>query len=164
MKILHYIQEKWGKSYEKMSFNVSHCLVIVSSFVALLTPSRLTSEEALLYTGYDCLASAIYYEARGEIRQAQRAVYELVMNRVFFYKKSICMVVEMKSQFSWYKQHKIKRMDEEMWKTLQAVNEHPTVLNDGKVLFMYSGKIPYWARNMECRKIGNLNFCKEKQK
>jgi hypothetical protein len=44
---------------------------------------------------HDCLAQAIYYEARGESQQGQVAVAEVVMNRVHspLYPKTVCAVV-----------------------------------------------------------------------
>lgn len=55
----------------------------------------------------DCLARAIYHEARGEARDGRRAVAEVVLNRVVHddYPDSICGVVHDRRfggcQFSW---------------------------------------------------------------
>ena len=54
----------------------------------------------------DCLTSNIYYEARGESLQGQRAVAQVTLNRVKSknYPKTVCGVVMQKHQFSWTKQ------------------------------------------------------------
>jgi len=51
----------------------------------------------------DCLASAVYFEARGEPMQGQLAVAEVVLNRTRSgkYPTSICGVVEQPWQFSF---------------------------------------------------------------
>ena len=51
----------------------------------------------------DCLASAVYFEARGEPLKGQLAVADVVLNRVMSerYPDSICEVVEQPMQFSF---------------------------------------------------------------
>jgi len=51
----------------------------------------------------DCLAKAVYFEARGESTEGQVAVAEVVMNRAASgrYPPSVCGVVTQKSQFSF---------------------------------------------------------------
>jgi spore germination cell wall hydrolase CwlJ-like protein len=51
----------------------------------------------------DCLASAVYFEARGEKIEGQLAVAEVVLNRVASkkYPDTICEVVEQPMQFSF---------------------------------------------------------------
>ena len=51
----------------------------------------------------DCLASAVYFEARGESLEGQLAVAEVVMNRAASgrYPSTICGVVEQPWQFSF---------------------------------------------------------------
>jgi spore germination cell wall hydrolase CwlJ-like protein len=51
----------------------------------------------------DCLASAVYFEARGEPIQGQLAVADVVLNRVAStrYPNTICEVVEQPMQFSF---------------------------------------------------------------
>lgn len=54
-------------------------------------------------TEQDCLASAVYFEARGEQIEGQLAVAEVVLNRVASkkYPDTICEVVEQPWQFSF---------------------------------------------------------------
>lgn len=54
----------------------------------------------------NCLAANIYFEARGESLQGQKAVAAVTLNRVKSkkYPKTVCAVVTQKSQFSWVQQ------------------------------------------------------------
>jgi spore germination cell wall hydrolase CwlJ-like protein len=54
----------------------------------------------------NCLAANIYYEARGEAAQGQKAVAAVTLNRVKSkkYPKTICGVVTQRAQFSWVHQ------------------------------------------------------------
>ncbi|AUH63766.1 cell wall hydrolase [Paracoccus zhejiangensis] len=51
----------------------------------------------------DCMAEALYFEARGEGRQGQAAVAEVILNRVASGKfpNSVCGVINQPSQFSY---------------------------------------------------------------
>lgn len=51
-----------------------------------------------------CLSSVIHHEARGESRQGQIAVAQVVMNRVKDkrWPNTVCAVVKQPKQFSWY--------------------------------------------------------------
>lgn len=51
----------------------------------------------------DCLAEALYFEARGEGRQGQAAVAEVILNRVKSsrFPNSVCGVINQRSQFSY---------------------------------------------------------------
>jgi N-acetylmuramoyl-L-alanine amidase len=66
-----------------------------------------SSEDAFRAREIQCLAEAIYYEARGEPRRGQMAVAEVVANRVRSraYPNTFCGVVNQRStrvcQFSW---------------------------------------------------------------
>jgi spore germination cell wall hydrolase CwlJ-like protein len=55
-------------------------------------------------TEINCLAAAIFFEARGEIRKGQEAVAQVIMNRARArsYPPSVCKVVKQPFQFSWY--------------------------------------------------------------
>ena len=52
-----------------------------------------------------CLARAMYYEARGEGIVGQRAVGNVILNRVsykHYFPNSVCGVISEKGQFQWY--------------------------------------------------------------
>src|ERR671916_33370 len=73
----------------------------------------------------DCLASAIYFEARGEPIKGQLAVAEVVLNRVASkkYPDSICAVVKQPWQFSFVKDGKFPAINKESksWRKAVAV-------------------------------------------
>lgn len=51
----------------------------------------------------DCMAEALYHEARGESRQGQAAVAEVILNRVDSrqFPSSVCAVINQPAQFSY---------------------------------------------------------------
>lgn len=55
------------------------------------------------YSEVECLALAIYFEARGEPRLGQELIAQLVVNRMasFQYEDTACGVVRQPYQFSW---------------------------------------------------------------
>lgn len=68
--------------------------------------SQLVDEHADVETDdeeHDCLASAVYFEAKGEPLEGQLAVAEVVLNRAASgkYPGSVCGVVTQRSQFSF---------------------------------------------------------------
>jgi hypothetical protein len=67
-----------------------------------LSPAAPAAARGAGKTSLDCLTSAIYYEARSESQDGQRAVAQVVMNRVRHpnYPKSVCGVVYQGSQRS----------------------------------------------------------------
>lgn len=56
---------------------------------------------------YECLAEAIYHEAKTETLQGQLAVAQVVLNRtkLLAYPNTICAVVYQPNQFSWTAMH-----------------------------------------------------------
>jgi spore germination cell wall hydrolase CwlJ-like protein len=75
-----------------------------------------------------CLAKAVYFEARGEILEGQIAVAQVVMNRVRSSGKSACQVVYKgvergeKCQFSFAcYDHKLPSEDSQLWQQAQWV-------------------------------------------
>jgi spore germination cell wall hydrolase CwlJ-like protein len=73
----------------------------------------------------DCLASAIYFEARSEPLQGQLAVAEVVLNRAASgqYPASLCGVVVQPAQFSFVRRGRIPRADRgsDAWRRAVAV-------------------------------------------
>lgn len=72
-----------------------------------------------------CLASAVYFEARGESLQGQLAVAEVVMNRAASgrYPASLCGVVVQPAQFSFVRRGRIPGADRgsDAWRRAVAV-------------------------------------------
>jgi spore germination cell wall hydrolase CwlJ-like protein len=88
----------------------------------------LVANEAGVETGdaeQDCLANAVYFEARGEPLQGQLAVAEVVMNRAASgrYPTTLCGVVVQPAQFSFVRRGRMPRADRtsEAWRRAVGV-------------------------------------------
>ena len=87
-----------------------------------------------------CLALAIYHEARGEPKQGQYAVAEVVLNRSDARNKTVCDVVREPYQFSWTK-HKsnFNIPDNDSWDQAKSIAskslQSKTNFTDGATFF-----------------------------
>ncbi len=109
-----------------------------------------------------CYASAVWHEARGEPRNGRRSVIDTIYNRAVVLGISACEVVAQPRQFAWYKRKGLVRLTDEEIAVYNSAIEHPAVLTDEKYRWFYSGTRPVWAKEMNCRAIGNHKFCKER--
>jgi len=146
------------RRYCRRAFALSVKSVIVAACVLYMP----TFAEAIPERHEKCLASAVYYEARGEPLGAQRAVIDVIVNRAVESGQTYCQVVAEKHQFSWYRRNGIKKFDSAQKKLLHSALSHRLVLKYKNFKFFYSGRKPYWAVNMACKPIGKLTFCKER--
>jgi spore germination cell wall hydrolase CwlJ-like protein len=107
----------------------------------LQTPAqRLGLEGKTRAKAEKCLADAIYFEARGEVRKGQEAVAQVVMNRVFsgYYPHDVCGVVyqnahrHLACQFTFACEGKdLSRIDEpDMWEQAKTIAKDTL---DGKI-------------------------------
>src|SRR5262249_10935643 len=107
----------------------------------LQTPAqRLGLEGKARATAEKCLADAVYFEARGEVRKGQEAVAQVVMNRVFsgYYPHDVCGVVyqnahrHLACQFTFACEGKdLSRIDEpDMWEQAKSIAKDTL---DGKI-------------------------------
>ena len=73
----------------------------------------------------ECLANAVYFEARSEPIEGQLAVAEVVMNRAASgrYPSDLCSVITQKAQFSFIRRGRFPRADRgsEAWKKAVAI-------------------------------------------
>jgi spore germination cell wall hydrolase CwlJ-like protein len=73
----------------------------------------------------ECLANAVYFEARSEPIEGQLAVAEVVMNRAASgrYPADLCAVITQKAQFSFIQRGRFPRADRqsEAWKKAVAI-------------------------------------------
>ena len=73
----------------------------------------------------ECLANAVYFEARSEPIEGQLAVAEVVMNRAAsgLYPADLCAVITQKAQFSFIRRGRFPRAnrDSEAWKKAVAI-------------------------------------------
>lgn len=105
-----------------------------------------------------CLASAIYFEARGESLEGQLAVAEVVLNRTRSgrYPATICAVVRQPAQFSFVRRGVIPRADagSEAWRRAVAIariaETRATRLLPDNVLWYHANYVaPGWGRRLE---------------
>lgn len=110
-----------------------------------------------------CLVSVVYREARGEPLEGQRAVLDVVANRVKATGKTACEVLREPHQFQWmgWKKFGLVPVDATSLALYNAASQHPPVLKDEKFFFNIHLR-PSWSRAMLCHRIGHHNFCRSK--
>lgn len=108
-----------------------------------------------------CLALNVYWEARGEVPDAQYMIAEVVIERAYSkgYPKDICDVVWQEGQFSWTSDGKSdKPKDDISW--LQAQIVANTVLlygseyNTGATHYATRDAHPWWAKDKDMQVVG----------
>jgi N-acetylmuramoyl-L-alanine amidase len=116
----------------------------------------------------NCLATAVYFEARGESVDGQLAVARVVMNRAASgkYPPSWCATIKQPAQFSFVRNGQFPAVNygSDAWRKAEAVarlaatNVVPSVSTD--VLWYHADYVaPSWRRNLtEERKIGQHIF------
>jgi len=116
----------------------------------------------------NCLATAVYFEARGESVDGQLAVARVVMNRAASgrYPSSWCATVKQPAQFSFVRHGQFPAADvaSDAWRRAEAIarlaaaNVVPSVSTD--VLWYHADYVaPSWRRNLtEAQKIGQHIF------
>ena len=115
---------------------------------------------------FDCLASAVYYESRGEPLDGQLAVAEVILNRVRSgrFRSTVCDVVKQPSQFSFVRRGVIPSAPRESssWQRAAAIahiamNDLADATGDDSLFFHATYVNPRWGRPRIAR-IGNHIF------
>ena len=110
-----------------------------------------------------CLATAVYFEARGESLEGQLAVADVVLNRADSeqYPDDWCDVVKQKAQFSFVKNRQFPQIrDMESWEKAKAVAriaiDGADEIVRGDVLWYHADYVkPIWRHNLsEVTKVG----------
>jgi spore germination cell wall hydrolase CwlJ-like protein len=106
----------------------------------------------------ECLANAVYFEARGESLQGQLAVAEVVMNRAASgrYPSSLCGVVVQPAQFSFVRRGRIPPADRasDAWRRAVAVariaaeGAAPRLLPTSCLWYHANYVSPSWGRRL----------------
>ncbi|MEA3047284.1 MAG: hypothetical protein QOJ53_1616 [Sphingomonadales bacterium] len=106
----------------------------------------------------ECLANAVYFEARGESLQGQLAVAEVVMNRAASgrYPASLCGVVVQPAQFSFVRRGRMPHADRasEAWRRAVAVariaadGAAPRLLPTSCLWYHANYVSPSWGRRL----------------
>ena len=119
------------------------------------------------YGGADslhCLTEALYFEARGEGRSGQRAVAEVILNRVDSrtFPNSVCGVVHQRGQFTYNKNARIREKGtfaRVQKVAMAALSGAPRTLTDGATYFHTRQVKPSWSRRFErTTRIGSHIF------
>ena len=132
----------------------------------ILILSLLLSTNAIANTeGEKCLAATIWAEARGEPKQGQIAVANVVLNRAYITDQSICQVVKEKHQFSWTNSKvEFDNAFRKSGQYLQLANDILMgVYNDptfGATHFFSQGVPSWFKKGKQTVKIGNHTFMK----
>lgn len=118
----------------------------------------------------NCLASNIFYEARGESKKGQIGVGLATINRVKHprYPNTICAVVSQRGQFSWYMPSKIKSTGNSLFQEIRALattlydeyyvaNTYVDIVQ-GATHFHTTRVNPRWRGKNITTKIGNHVF------
>jgi hypothetical protein len=136
-----------------------------------VTPSDLGLEAASAPAGpalsgdeMHCLAVAVYHEARGEPRDGQLAVAQVVLNRARSgrFPKSVCGVVLQPAQFSAVRSNWNPR-ESRVWREAQAVAaeaaEGGRLEHVGNALYFHATHVsPGWRNKRRMTQVGNHIF------
>jgi spore germination cell wall hydrolase CwlJ-like protein len=155
--------EPAGESERNARFSQLAGHMIALADMALPRPrtlDELVSSHSVVQTAdreQDCLANAVYFEARGEPLEGQLAVAEVVLNRMRSgrYPDTICEVVTQPWQFSFVRRGIIPRADRhsEAWRRAVAVariaEAGASRLLPNDVLWYHADYVsPSWGRRL----------------
>ena len=122
------------------------------------------------YGGADslrCLTEALYFEARGEGRSGQRAVAEVILNRVDSrtFPNSVCGVVHQRGQFTYNKGRRMSNAAAAARARQIAANAlagAPRELTNGATYFHTTNVRPGWSKRFtRTTKIGSHVFYRQ---
>jgi len=124
-------------------------LLLALVTVPLKVPPAVPEPKAPAYSEDDvCMAWAIHDEARGEPKQGQKAVYDVIKHRMKARNMTACEVVKQPSQFSGYKRGMKLVTDEAMLQRLDEVSKMRPVVPNADY-FHAKHVQPYWASKMK---------------
>lgn len=96
-----------------------------------------------------CLAVAIYEEASKTSLQDQRAVYQVIVNRMKASDLSACQVVKAHKQFSFVTSHTKWVATQEMLSTLYTVRAMPKIFSSDILWFHANYVKPVWSKKLK---------------
>lgn len=111
-----------------------------------------------------CLSEALYFEARGEGVNGQRAVAEVILNRVDHprFPKTVCGVVNQRGQFTYNKTARIREKGtfaRVQRVAMAALAGAPRTLTNGATYFHTKAVRPTWSKRFErTTRIGSHIF------
>ena len=140
--------------------------------MALLTLMLPAPAQARLDRQMECLAKAVYWEARNQPFNAQVAVAQVVLNRVEDgrFRSNICGVVFQRDsrgcQFTWVCTNATRRpRDPHSWQVAQvaayvAVFDYIDMVNGA--IFFHDTSVRRWSHMERTARIGELVFYRER--
>lgn len=119
-----------------------------------------------------CMAEALYFEARGESRAGQRAVAEVILNRVDSgrFPNNVCGVVNQRGQFSYTISGSRKIRNKSAYMRVRTVAQEalsgaPRTLTSGATYFHTPQVRPSWSRRFtRTTRIGSHIFYRQGRK
>ncbi len=129
------------------------------NIIKLLLLATLLIPNTAYNRGFDCLALAVYYEARGETVEGQLYVARTVLNRVASprYPNTVCGVVYQKHQFSWTK-HKQKLDFKQYQRVVYNLNNNTLPEHQATHFYHKSVRVRKLKLN---KQVGNHKFYRE---
>lgn len=154
-----------------LCLSLSLALPITAPTIAYADPARgpETVTQAR-YGGADslaCLTEALYFEARGESRSGQRAVAEVILNRVDSgaFPNSVCGVVHQRGQLSYKKGRRMSNAASAARArqlAAEALAGAPRQLTAGATYFHTTSVRPSWSKRFtRTTRIGSHIFYRQ---
>lgn len=157
-------------------------IAILLSFIAITGVASIITDKTQIKVSYydlepeakrqvDCLADNIYFEARTEPRDGQKAVALVTMNRVQSgnFPKTVCGVVKQQvqstCQFSWWCDSRLRskalsrRFDQDTYEKIQLVALE-VYLNHNRIRDITKGALYYHADYVPKQALGMNNLQK----
>ena len=119
----------------------------------------------LSLSNVECLASAMWHEARGESLTGQIAVAHVILNRAKYEQKSICAIIKAHKQFSFVHRGVVPHAPKE-WLVRAVSSIKAYSLKDesrGARFFIHQRAKPLWSRRKRLvAHIGKHKFYRDK--
>ena len=114
----------------------------------------------------ECMASAMYHEARGEGEHGMLAVAHTILNRSRKSHLSVCQTIRKRGQFSFVKRGVLPHAPREYsLLAMQAIRGYNRGMDSSKgaTFFVFHKRKPKWLKGMKRTvRVGSHNFFKEK--
>ena len=107
------------------------------------------------FTDEQCLSYAVYREASGQGIQTQRAVLDVILNRVKKERLGACKVLRKPSQFPYMK-YGVKEVEHDWKLHYNVIKQFSPILTED---YIYFNSVRH-KFGKHCKKIGDMYFCK----
>lgn len=132
--------------------------LLLSYSIDCATPPPMAVQPAI--TDSQCLAWVIHDEARGEPLMGQRAVLDVVYERMKRRRQTACAVIAAHAQFSGYRPGVFEKVSPEMLTNLETVRKMSPVAANAEY-FHATYVAPIWRKSMKrIKQVGKHIFYK----